>query len=382
MTATINASTTAGVVTTADTSGILQLQTNGTAALTVDASQNVGIGTASPAAKLELGSGTLLLPNNVFIQQKDSSGNAKNVAGVNSSNQYSFGGLDGSSTVNTIRALVAGNEAMRITSTGLVGIGTTSPTGILNVKGTGGDALPATSGSTQSAGLVTRLQQGGGIGSVMDIGGNGGGGSWIQVTEATDLATNYSLLLNPNGGNVLAGTTSSDITAVGIRLLGNNQLQVSKSSDWSLRTGRRDSTGIIQEIYYNSSRVGDIATNGTGATYNSASDYRLKENIQPMTGALARNALLNPVKYKWKVDGSDGEGFIADQLQGPFPSAVTGEKDAVDADGNPIYQSIGTGPLDGHFAACVNELQTIIQELKAIVDAQGAEIAALKGATA
>ena len=48
MTATINASTTAGVVTTADTSGILQLQTNGTAALTIDASQNVGIGTASP----------------------------------------------------------------------------------------------------------------------------------------------------------------------------------------------------------------------------------------------------------------------------------------------------------------------------------------------
>ena len=53
-----------------------------------------------------------------------------------------------------------------------------------------------------------------------------------------------------------------------------------------------------------------------------------------------------------------------------------------DADGNPVYQGIGTGPLDGHFAACVNELQTIIQELKAIVDAQGAEIAALKGATA
>jgi len=59
MTATINASTSAGVVTTADTSGILQLQTNGTAALTVDASQNVGIGTASPSQKLTVaGAGT------------------------------------------------------------------------------------------------------------------------------------------------------------------------------------------------------------------------------------------------------------------------------------------------------------------------------------
>jgi len=54
MTATINASTSAGVVTTADTSGILQLQTNGTAALTVDASQNVGVGTASPGARLDV----------------------------------------------------------------------------------------------------------------------------------------------------------------------------------------------------------------------------------------------------------------------------------------------------------------------------------------
>ena len=66
-----------------DKTGILQLASNNAVtAVTIDASQNVGIGTASPAAKLELGSGTLLLPNNVFIQQKDSSGNAKNVVGV------------------------------------------------------------------------------------------------------------------------------------------------------------------------------------------------------------------------------------------------------------------------------------------------------------
>ena len=59
MTSTINASTTAGIVTTADTSGVLALQTAGTTAVTVDASQNVGIGTASPTAKLEvIGSAT------------------------------------------------------------------------------------------------------------------------------------------------------------------------------------------------------------------------------------------------------------------------------------------------------------------------------------
>ena len=54
MTTTINASTTAGLVNTADTSGVLALQTAGTTAVTVDASQNVGIGTASPSYKLDV----------------------------------------------------------------------------------------------------------------------------------------------------------------------------------------------------------------------------------------------------------------------------------------------------------------------------------------
>ena len=264
---------------------------------------------------------------------------------------------------DTVAASTGGTERMRIDASGNVGIGTSSPATKLHLLTPSATAVALRLANSAS---YAEFQ--------VDASGNSQliapGGVQIFNTNGAERARIDS------SGNVLVGTTTDNITAVGVRLRGDN-IQVAKSGDWSLRVGRTTSTGIIQEIYYNSSRVGDIATNGTGTTYNSASDYRLKENIQPMTGALARNALLNPVKYKWKVDGSDGEGFIADQLQGPFPSAVTGEKDAVDADGNPIYQSIGTGPLDGHFAACVNELQTIIQELKAIIDTQAAQIAAL-----
>jgi hypothetical protein len=108
--------------------------------------------------------------------------------------------------------------------------------------------------------------------------------------------------------------------------------------------------------------VGTISTN-TGVTlYNTTSDYRLKENVVPMTGALAKVAALKPVTYTWKSDGADGEGFIAHELAEVFPVAVTGAKDAIDDDGNPRYQGIDTSQL-------IATLTAAIQELKAEFDA-------------
>ena len=92
-----------------------------------------------------------------------------------------------------------------------------------------------------------------------------------------------------------------------------------------------------------------------------------------MTGALEKVSQLKPVNWKWKEDGSDGQGFIAHELQEVMPDCVTGIKDEVDADGNPKYQGIDTSYL-------VATLTKAIQELKAIVDAQQQEINALKGA--
>jgi hypothetical protein len=172
-----------------------------------------------------------------------------------------------------------------------------------------------------------------------------------------------------SSAHVLFGTTSSDGTAVGVRLFSSNQVQASKSGDWSFRMGRRDSTGIITEIYYNSSRVGDIATNGTGTAYNSASDYRLKENVELMTGALAKVAALKPVTYKWKVDGSDGQGFIAHELAEVVPDAVRGTKDEIDADGNPVYQGIDTSFLVATLTAAIQEQQALITSLTARIEA-------------
>ena len=115
---------------------------------------------------------------------------------------------------------------------------------------------------------------------------------------------------------------------------------------------------------------GSISVSNTGTTYNTTSDYRLKEDVQPMGGALAKVAALKPVTYKWKNDGSNGEGFIAHELAEVCPHAVTGEKDATeiytDEEGNeqtrPKYQGIDTSFL-------VATLTAAIQELKAEFDA-------------
>jgi hypothetical protein len=81
-----------------------------------------------------------------------------------------------------------------------------------------------------------------------------------------------------------------------------------------------------------------------------------------MTGALAKVALLKPCTYKWNADGSVGEGFIAHELAEVCPSAVTGEKDAVDENGKIKPQGIDVSFL-------VATLTSAIQELKAELDA-------------
>lgn len=75
-------------------------------------------------------------------------------------------------------------------------------------------------------------------------------------------------------------------------------------------------------------KIGKIERNGLATVnYATSSDYRLKSDVQPMSGALDRLSRLKPVTFKWK-DGTDGEGFIAHELQEVCPQAVTGKKDA------------------------------------------------------
>ena len=289
---------------------------------------------------------------------------------------------------DTIAFAQGGAEVMRIDSSGNVGIGSNSIPGATGAKlyaigattavdssgqifAGSSDAFAADKGGQIMMGayytstLITAL---GGFAAKKENATSGNFAGYLQFFTSTNGPGNTEKARIDSSGNLLVGTTAEPTSSVsGVKICNPGTVATSR---WSRGTGTA-STNMIAFANGNGD-VGTISTSGSATTYATSSDYRLKNTIAPMTGALAKVALLKPCTYKWNVDGSDGQGFIAHELQEVVEGCVTGEKDAVDAEGNPQYQGIDTSFL-------VATLTAAIQELKAIVDAQGAEIAALKG---
>jgi hypothetical protein len=175
------------------------------------------------------------------------------------------------------------------------------------------------------------------------------------------------------GGNLLVGTTSSTVAGSTVGGIGVDGKALTGSFGLIINSTSSTGSQYFQSYGRGGSQCGYVASNATNSTtYATSSDYRLKENIAPMTGALAVVAQLKPSTYTWKVDGSSGQGFIAHELQEIIPTAVVGEKDEVDADGNPKYQGIDTSFLVATLTAAIQEQQAIITQLQA-------DVAALKG---
>ncbi len=262
---------------------------------------------------------------------------------------------------------------------GNVGIGTSSPTAKLAVDTTNSaEGIRVTVGQGSYSGYValfgvTGISNGyyihkDAVNNIQHIWDGTGGAERMRLDSAGNLlvGTTSNTIAGPGPGQLACLSTTAGKFALS---LGNT----AGSSAYGL--GINSQTGENVYFYYQGAYKGAISTSAGGTTYSTSSDYRLKNTIEPMTGALDKVALLKPCTYKWIADGSDGQGFIAHELAEVEPGCVSGEKDAVDAEGKPKYQGIDTSFLVATLAAA-------IQELKAIVDAQGAEIASLKGASA
>ena len=158
------------------------------------------------------------------------------------------------------------------------------------------------------------------------------------------------------------------------------------------------SAGVLQ-IVNGYGQVGSISVSGASTSFNTSSDYRLKTDLQPMTGASARIQSLNPVNFEWIAAGTRTDGFLAHEAQEVVPEAVVGNKDAMrdepyevtpaveatyDDDGNeltaavkavmgtrsvPDHQSIDQSKLVPLLTAALQEALTEIASLKTRVEA-------------
>ena len=208
-------------------------------------------------------------------------------------------------------------------------------------------------------------------------------GIFFPAANAVAVATGGSERARiDSSGNFLVGTTSNSVTAGGLIARPTNG--GAGSSALVIGHANGIASGAFYEGYlYDGNVVGSITQNGTtSVAYNTSSDYRLKENVAPMTGALQTVAALKPCTYTWKADGSAGQGFIAHELQAVVPDCVTGEKDAVeivddlDADGKkigtkevPRYQGVDTSFLVATLVSAIQEQQTLIADLTTRLEA-------------
>lgn len=270
-----------------------------------------------------------------------------------------------------------------------VGIGTSSPQAPLHVTGTikvaTGNAqgilgLGEAFGSTANVGLWRGAANAPTTdGNFLNLGGYDGivfatGAAAIgSQTERARIDSSGYLWIKSTGGTSPWDATSGTYAKFGdIYPIG----ATAQSSIVAI-FNRNTSTGALVECKYNGAVVGSISVTGSSTAYNTSSDYRLKEDWQPMTGASERVKALKPVNFAWKVDGSRVDGFLAHEAQAVVPEAVTGEKDAVetytDDEGNeqtrPVYQGIDQSKLVPLLTAALQEALAEIETLKARVSA-------------
>jgi hypothetical protein len=289
MASTLNASNSGagGLISTADASGVLQLQTAGTTAVTIDTSQNVTtVGNTSLA---------------------NSSGNV---------------GIGGAS-------VASGEGKLNIASS-------TSPASLHLFYGTNGDNY-LTCGSSGIQVFRT------GSTERMRIASNG----YVMMNS-----TSYTLASADNQLSIKCSDMAGVAYGIGIQNVTNN-------------SGGR----FINFINSSNTTNGYISqTNSTTVAYTTSSDYRLKENVQPLQNALNRISLLKPVTFTWKDSNDVGEGFIAHELAEIIPDAVCGNKDDVNEDGSIKAQGVDTSFLVATLTAAIQEQQTIINDLKARIE--------------
>jgi len=174
-------------------------------------------------------------------------------------------------------------------------------------------------------------------------------------------------------GNAGIGTT----TQTGVRLIVDAPEHAFKavSNSTGFASIIADNTGssgtrFFQSFRISNTEVGKITSTGSATVYATTSDYRLKENLEYTWDAITRLKQLKPVRFNFIADETNTlvDGFLAHEVENIVPEAISGEKDAVDSEGNPNYQGIDQSKIVPLLTKAMQEQQVIIEDLKSRIE--------------
>ena len=253
-----------------------------------------------------------------------------------------------------------------------VGIATSSPNHTLDVKAATGNGISITPTAGNATNYISWYDTGGGpYGRI----GYDHSASAMMFTTVTSERMRID-----SSGNLRVGNTGGAWPAVdGVILLQEGILQASLNNSASLYLNRGSSDGNIAQFARSSTTVGGISVTSSSTSFNTSSDYRLKENVADIADGITRVKQLEPKRFNFIADPDKTvDGFLAHEAQAVVPEAVTGTHNEVDDDGNAVMQGIDQSKLVPLLTAALKEAITKIETLETEMTSVKARLDALE----